>query len=181
MHYRLGHPSLPLLKKLCPQFSSLSSLDCESCQFAKHHRLHSSSIVNKRASALFELVHSDVWGPCPVVFPTGFRYFFTFVDDYSRTNWLYLMKNCYELFSHLCAFYAEIHNQFHVYIQSLRSDNAKEYVSEQFQLFMLPNDILHQTSCVDTPSHNGVAERNNTHLLVTTRALLFQMQVPKHF
>ena len=31
-HCRLGHPSLPLLKKLCPQFSSLSSLDCESCQ-----------------------------------------------------------------------------------------------------------------------------------------------------
>ena len=38
-HCRLGHPSLPLLKKLCPQFSSLSSLDCESCQFEKHHRL----------------------------------------------------------------------------------------------------------------------------------------------
>ena len=27
-HCRLGHPSLPLLKKLCPQFSSLSSLEC---------------------------------------------------------------------------------------------------------------------------------------------------------
>ena len=27
----LGHPSLPLLKKLCPHFSSLLSLDCESC------------------------------------------------------------------------------------------------------------------------------------------------------
>ena len=27
-HCRLGHPSLPLLKKLCPQFSSLLSLDC---------------------------------------------------------------------------------------------------------------------------------------------------------
>ena len=30
-HCRLGHLSLPLLKKLCPQFSSLLSLDCESC------------------------------------------------------------------------------------------------------------------------------------------------------
>ena len=26
-HCRLGHPSFPLLKRLCPQFSSLSSLD----------------------------------------------------------------------------------------------------------------------------------------------------------
>ena len=57
---RLGRPSLPLLKKLCPQFSSLSSLDCESCQFAKHHHLSSRPRVNKRSGAPFKLVHSDV-------------------------------------------------------------------------------------------------------------------------
>ena len=82
-HCRLGHLSLPLLKKLCPRFSSLLSLDCESCQFPKHHRLSYSPRFNKRASALFKLVHSDVWGPCPLVSPTEFRYFVTFVDDYS--------------------------------------------------------------------------------------------------
>ena len=37
LHYRLGHPSLPLLKKLYPQFPSLSSMNCESCQYAKLH------------------------------------------------------------------------------------------------------------------------------------------------
>ena len=30
-HCQLGHPSLPLLKKLCSQLSSLSSLEYESC------------------------------------------------------------------------------------------------------------------------------------------------------
>ena len=180
-HCRLGHISLPLLKKLCPQFSSLLSLDCESCQFAKHHRLSYSPRVNKRASAPFELVHSDVWGPCPVVSPTGFRYSITFVDDYSRTTWLYLMKNRSKLFSHFRAFCAEIHTKFHVYVQNLRSDNAKEYVSEQFQSFMLQHGILHQTSYVDTPAHNGVVERKNRHLLETVRALLFHMHVPSIF
>ena len=91
--------------------------------------------------------------------PIGFRYFVTFVDDYSRTTWLYLMKNRSELFSHFRGFCAEIHTQFHVYVQNLRSDNAKEYVSEQFQSFMLQYGILHQTSCVDTLAQNGVAER----------------------
>ena len=177
----MGHPSLPLLKKLCPQFSSQLSLDCESCQYAKLHHLSYSPRVNKRANAPFELVHSDVWDPCLVVSPIGFRYFVTFVDDYSRTTWLYLMKNRSELFSHFHAFCAKIHTQFHVFVQNLRSDNAKEYVSEQFQSFMLPNDILHQTSCVDTPAQNGVSERKNRHLLETTRALLFQMHLPKHF
>ena len=46
---------------------------------------------------------------------------------------------------------------------------------------MLQNDILYQTSFVDTSSQNGVAERKNRHLLETGRALLFQMHVPKHF
>ena len=69
--------------------------------------------------------------------PIGFRYFVMFVDDYSRTTWLYLMKNCSELFSNFHAFRVEIHIQFHVSIQNLRSDNAKKYMSEQFHSFML--------------------------------------------
>ena len=46
---------------------------------------------------------------------------------------------------------------------------------------MLQHGILHQTFCVDTPSHNRVAERKNKHLLETGRDLLFQMHVPKQF
>ena len=91
--------------------------------------------------------------------PTGFRYFVSFVDDYSRTTWLYLMKNRSELFSHFRAFYTEIHTQFYVSVQNLISDNVKEYMFEQFQSFTLQNDILHQASCANTLSQNGVAER----------------------
>ena len=114
------------------------------------------------------------------MFPTSFRFFVTFVDDYSQTTWLYLMKNRSKLYSHFRAFCLEIHTQFHVSVQSLRSNNAKKYMSEQFQSFMLQNGILHQTSCVDTPSQNRVAKRKNRHL-ETAQALLFQMHVPKHF
>ena len=143
--------------------------------------MHLSSRVNKRAYAPFDLVHSDVWDPCPVVSPIGFWYFVMFVNDYSRTTWIYLMKNRSELFSNFRALYAEIHTHFFVSVHNLRSNNAKEYLFEQFQSLMLQNDILHQTSCVDTPSQNGVAERKNRHLLETARTLLFQMHVHKHF
>ena len=103
-----------------------------------------------------------MWGPCSIVSPSRFRYF---VDDYSQTTSLYLMKNRSKLFSHFHAFCVEIHTQFHVSVQNLRSDDAKEYISEQFQAFMLQKGILHQTSCVETPSQNGVAERKNRHFL----------------
>ncbi|KAL6315575.1 hypothetical protein AAG906_000880 [Vitis piasezkii] len=131
-HCRLGHPSLPVLKKLCPQFDNLPSLDRESCHFAKHHRSSLGPRINKQAESLFELVHSDVWGPCFVTSKTG-------------------------------------------------SDNGKEYVSNSFQNYMSRNGILHQTSCVDTPSQNGVAQRKNKHLLETPSALMFQMKIPKQF
>ena len=43
-----------------------------------------------------------------------------------REQWLYLMKNRSEVFSHFRAFCAKIHTQFHVSVQNLRSDNAKK-------------------------------------------------------
>ena len=72
VHCRLGHPSLSVLQKLYPMFHNVTTLDCESCQFVKHHRSSSSPRVNKRASAPFEISHSDIWGPCLVMFKTGF-------------------------------------------------------------------------------------------------------------
>ena len=88
------------------------------------------------------------------------------------------MKSRFELFSHFSAFCVEIQTQFHVFVQTLRSDNGKEYLSEPFQYFMLLHELLLRTSCVDTPSQNGVVERKDRHLLETARALLFQMNVP---
>ena len=65
--------------------------------------------------------------------------------------------------------------------KTLRSDNAKDYLLEPFQSFMLQHEILYHTLCVDTFSQNGVVERKNRHLLEIAQTLLFQMNVPKHF
>ena len=114
VHCCLGHPSLSLLNKLCPQFSSIFSLNCESCQYAKLSHVHLSPGINKRASAPFELVHYNVWGPCLVMSFTRFNNFVTFVDDFSRVTWLYLMKSRSKFFSHFSTFYAKIKTQFYV-------------------------------------------------------------------
>ena len=135
--------------------------------------MHLSLKVNKRVSVPFELLHSDVWGPYPVMSPTSFKYFVTFVDDFSHVTWFYLMKSCSKLFSHFTAFCTEIQTQFRVPVQILRSDNVKEYLSKPFQSFMLQHGIFYQTSYVDTLSYNEVAERKNRHLLKTARILLF--------
>ena len=47
------------------------------------------------------------------------------------------MKSRSKLFYDFSAFCVEIQTQFHVSVQTLRSDNAKEYMSEPFQSFIL--------------------------------------------
>lgn len=52
---------------------------------------------------------------------------------------------------------------------------------ESFLTYFDSTDILHQSSCVDTPCLNGVAERKTRHLFETARVLLFQKKVPNKF
>ena len=96
---------------MVPRFSTLSSLPCESCQLGKHTRVSFPKRLNNRAKSPFELVHTDVWGPCRIASTLGFQYFVTFIDDYSRCTWLFLMKNRAKLFSIFQKFYAEIQTQ----------------------------------------------------------------------
>ncbi|XP_043704538.1 uncharacterized protein LOC122654487 [Telopea speciosissima] len=70
---------------------------------------------------------------------------------------------------------------FNAQIKILRSDNGREYYDGAFQAYFASQGILHQTSCVDTPAQNGVAECKNCHLLEVAHALLFEMNVPSHF
>jgi transposase InsO family protein len=60
-------------------------------------------------------------------------------------------------------------------------DNAKEYESSSITTSLSSKGIIRQMSCAHTSQQNGVAERNNQHLLEVARALLLQMKVPKKF
>ena len=92
VHFQLGHPSLAALKQMRPDCSVSDDFHCESCQLGKHIRRSYPPKTSSRASTLFELVYSDVWGPCPTKTPLLFQYIITFIDDYSRVTWVYLMK-----------------------------------------------------------------------------------------
>jgi len=136
LHAQFGHPSLVKLQQLIPNLSKLSSLSCESCQLGKHSRSSFPCSVSQRALSPFALVHSDIWGPSHVKLTLGFQYFFTFIDDYSRCTWLYLMKNRSELFFIFQSFFHEIKTQLGIFIPNLRSDNGREYLSQSFKHFM---------------------------------------------
>ncbi|CAH9073666.1 unnamed protein product [Cuscuta europaea] len=180
-HRRLGHPSVSYLHTLFPKLFPLNKPStCETCILAKSHRQQFKP-SNTRVETPFSLVHSDVWGPAPVIGGQNLRYYVIFVDDCTRMTWIYFLKSKDEVCDKFTSFYAMIQNQFKTSIQIFRSDNGGEFVNSQMKLFFQSKGIIHQTSCPHNPEQNGVAERKNRLLLEMTRALIIESHVPKYF
>jgi len=91
LHDRLGHPHLSKLKKMFHDLSGLQTLECESCKLGKHVRSTFPKRSQSNCTSSFSVIHSDIWGPT-CVSSFGFRHFVTFIDEYSRCTWVYLMK-----------------------------------------------------------------------------------------
>jgi len=69
-------------------------------------------------------------------------------------------------------------NQFDSKVKIIRSDNGLEFKLESFYT---NNGIIHQTSCINTPQQNGVAEHKHRHLLNMAHALLIQAALSHQF
>jgi GAG-pre-integrase domain len=133
LHKRVGHPSDKILKTMF-NFVNLDCNNCEVCEvckLAKHTKLFFCDSKTKSSEPL-ELVHSDGWGPAPVSSYNNYRYFGIFIDDYSRTTWLYLMKNKSEVFSHFQTFLNLVETQFNKKIKFLRLITALNLLIKNF-------------------------------------------------
>jgi len=50
-----------------------------------------------------ELVFSDVWGPAPTSVGR-YQYYVSFIDDYSKFTWIYLLRHKLDVFQCFCEF-----------------------------------------------------------------------------
>ncbi|XP_075074835.1 uncharacterized protein LOC142162386 [Nicotiana tabacum] len=64
---------------------------CSVCPLAKQSRL-SFCDSEKRSTTSFELVHMDIWGTYKKSTHDRKHYFLTFVDDFSRATWIFLIQ-----------------------------------------------------------------------------------------
>jgi transposase InsO family protein len=129
--------------------SSLS-FDCAPCKLGKSKSLPF-SLQGSCASTCFEIIHSDVWGMSLVLSHAQYRYFVTFIDNYSRFTWVYFLRSKVDVFSTSQTFVAYVETQFLTCIKNLRSNSEGEYMSHAFQSFLQQKGILSQCSCPYTP------------------------------
>nr|GEY74369.1 hypothetical protein [Tanacetum cinerariifolium] len=128
-HCRLGHISKKRIEKL-QHDGLINSIDieslekCVSCLSGKMARKPYSHQV-ERAKDLLGLIHTDVCGPFRIVSRQGANYFVTFIDDFSRYGYVYLLKHKHEVFETFKVFQKEVENQLGKTIKSLRSDHGE--------------------------------------------------------
>jgi len=125
-HHRLGHASTPVVHRVISRYKLPFSSDsnqvsvCDACQQGKSHQLpypRSTSV----SSSPFDLVFSDVWGPAPNSVGRK-NYYLSFIDDFSKHTWIYLLSRKSEVFQCFHDFQNLVERQFDQKIRAIQTD-----------------------------------------------------------
>ena len=82
----------------------------------------------ERSKEPLQLVHSDVCDALSVQARGCYEYFITFIDDYSRYGYVYLMHKKSETFGKFKEFMAEAEKWLGKSLKTLLSDRGGEYL-----------------------------------------------------
>lgn len=91
--------------------SKFVSFDCATCKMGKSKTLPF-SVSASNSIQCFDLVHSDVWGIAPHLSHAHYKYFVTFIDDYSRFAWVYILHSKADVFNVFKMFLAYVEINF---------------------------------------------------------------------
>ena len=129
-HKRLAHISKNRIERLMSN-GILDSLDFTNfticVEFIKGKQTNNKRLGANRASEVLELIHTDICEPFPKASWNGQQYFISFIDDYSRYGYLYLIKEKSQSLDMFKAFEVEVENQLNKRIKVVRSDRGGEY------------------------------------------------------
>lgn len=127
------------------------------------------------------MVHCDLWGPAPITYVDGFRYYVAFVDDFSRFTWIYPLRAMSDFYDVLVKFYMFACNQFFASLKQFQSDGGHEFVNSRVRAFFDSKGIHHRVSCLYTLQQNGRAECKHRHIIEMGMSMLFPTHAPAHF
>ena len=149
---------------------------CEVCTQGKFFQTRNRD-PDVRAKTPLELVHTDLAGPIHPESRDGYRYAFSFTDDFSSTVFVYFLKNKSDTVLATEKFLADTAP--YGKVKCFRSDNGTEFTGKDYQTLLIKNVIKHQTSAPYSPHQNGTAERNWRTLFDMARCMLIESGLPK--
>ncbi|KAI3791230.1 hypothetical protein L2E82_04924 [Cichorium intybus] len=147
-HCRLGHINKKRIAQLqkdgvLESFDLKSNDVCESCLLGKVTKSPFNGSF-ERDEGLLDIIHIDVRGPFRSTTKDGTRFYVTFIDDFSRYGYIYLIKHKSDTFEKFKEFKNEVENQLGRKIKMLRSDRGGEYLSIEFLDYLKECGIVSQ-------------------------------------
>jgi transposase InsO family protein len=182
-HHRLGHPASSVvqrvlnLHKLPFVKGSNNEGVCDACQRGKSRQLPYPRSTSASTGVL-DLVFSDVWGPAPSSVGRN-KYYVSFIDDYSKFTWIYLLCQKSDVFACFRDFQSLAKRQFDRKIRTVQTDWGGEY--QALSSFFTRMGIAHHVSCPHAHQQNGSAERKHRHIVEVGLTLLAQASMPLNF
>nr|GEU49399.1 retrotransposon protein, putative, Ty1-copia subclass [Tanacetum cinerariifolium] len=163
-HSSLGHVNLLSMQRIInlgmlPKCSRDKISKCEICVKSKF-KSHSHKSVEK-SNEILGLIHTDLCDFKATPSRGRKNYSITFIDDYSKFCYVYLINTKDEALNMFKTYKSEVKNQLDKKIKILMFDRGGEYESNDFSEFCYTFGIVHQTTAPYTPQQNGVAERKN--------------------
>jgi len=168
-HRRLGHFYNDNLTKYL-RIHNIKTIECFDCKIAKLNRKPHNRTTPK-ATQILETIHSDVIGPIQKS-ATGKRYILTFIDEYSRKSWIFLLESKSIIPRTIINFFIYLNNQFNYKIKNFHSDQGTEYNNKKVLNFCKENGIVKTFSPPYNPQNNGKAERFNYTIVNCAKTLL---------
>ncbi|RDY05897.1 hypothetical protein CR513_10194, partial [Mucuna pruriens] len=131
-HQRLSHIIKKWLnclskKDMLPRLKNVELEKYSHCMAGKQTRVSFKKHPPSRKLELLELVHSDVCGPLKVKSFSGALYSVTFIDDFSKKLWVYVLKTKDQVLEKFKQFQALVKRQLGKKVKCIRSDNGGEY------------------------------------------------------
>lgn len=151
---------------------------CQRCASGKHVKGPFSSSRSK-TNGILRFIHSDLYGPVPVISLGCYLYYIIFVDDFSRKTWIFFLKNKDQAFDMFRVFKALVESQTKKKIKILRTVNGGEFTSNEFIDFCNKGRIMKETILPYNPEQNSVAKRKNNTIMEAARAMLHDQKLPK--
>ena len=154
LHLQYGHAGITALRQLHPEKipSDMTTVKCPSCFMGSSSQLAFPSSVNSRAVRPLEIVHSDIWGPAPVLSRRGNRFLIGYTDDFSRKRIVYSIPRRKNLVLSIQKFVQQ-----HGLPKILHTDN--EYASNNLKEYALRVGMKIEKISPYAHQQAGVAER----------------------
>ncbi|KAJ8896320.1 hypothetical protein PR048_001664 [Dryococelus australis] len=121
---------------------------------------HEREKERERATRPLEIIHTDVCGPLDTTWD-GFRYFVTFLGDYTHFSVICLIKNKSDVYDAARNYIVECESKWNSRGYKLRRDMGGEYVANELTDWCRERGIKIDYALAATPQLNGRAERLN--------------------